>query len=75
MKLRWQGFHGPIAAPIERYLTLKRALGCRFRTEERALQLLDRFSHRARNQNDRRNRARIDRGFSRLTTSTAAEKL
>jgi site-specific recombinase XerD len=43
MKLRWQGFQGPIAAPIERYLTLKRALGCRFRTEERALQLLDRF--------------------------------
>ena len=43
MKLRWQGFHGPMAAPIERYLTQKRALGCRFHTEEKALQLLDRF--------------------------------
>jgi integrase len=43
MKLRWQGFQGPIATPIERYLTHKRALGCRFHTEERALRLLDRF--------------------------------
>jgi integrase len=43
MKPRWQGFQGPIAAPIERYLKQKRALGCRFHTEERALQLLDRF--------------------------------
>jgi site-specific recombinase XerD len=43
MKLRWQGFHGPISAPIECYLAHKRALGCRFHTEERALQLLDRF--------------------------------
>jgi site-specific recombinase XerD len=43
MNLRWQGFCGPIAAPIERYLRHKRALGCRFHTEERALRLLDRF--------------------------------
>jgi site-specific recombinase XerD len=43
MKLRWQGFHGPMAVPIERYLTQKRALGCRFHTEEKALRLLDRF--------------------------------
>jgi site-specific recombinase XerC len=43
MRLRWQGFHGPMAAPIERYLAHKRALGCRFHTEEKALRLLDRF--------------------------------
>jgi len=43
MNLCWQGFCGPIAAPIERYLRHKRALGCRFHTEERALRLLDRF--------------------------------
>jgi site-specific recombinase XerD len=43
MRPRWKGFHGPIAAPIQRYLAQKRALGCRFRTEERALRLFDRF--------------------------------
>jgi len=43
MKPRWEGFHGPIAGPIERYLAHKRVLGCRFHTEERALRLLDRF--------------------------------
>jgi site-specific recombinase XerD len=43
MKRRWDGFQGPIAVPIERYLAQKRALGCRFRTEDRALRLLDRF--------------------------------
>jgi site-specific recombinase XerD len=43
MKPLWQGFQGPIAVPIERYLAQKRALGCRFSTEERALRLLDRF--------------------------------
>jgi len=43
MKPRWEGFRSPIAAGIERYLAHKRALGCRFRTEEKALCLLDRF--------------------------------
>jgi site-specific recombinase XerD len=43
MKPHWEGFRGPIAAGIERYLAHKRALGCRFRTEEKALCLLDRF--------------------------------
>jgi hypothetical protein len=43
MKRRWEGFQGPMAASIERYLAHKRALGCRFRTEDRALRLLDRF--------------------------------
>ena len=43
MKPRWEGFRSPIAAAIERYLAHKRALGCRFRTEEKALCLLDRF--------------------------------
>jgi site-specific recombinase XerD len=43
MKPHWERFRGPIAAGIERYLAYKRALGCRFRTEEKALWLLDRF--------------------------------
>jgi integrase len=43
MKPQWRGFRSPIAAGIERYLAHKRALGCRFRTEEKALCLLDRF--------------------------------
>jgi site-specific recombinase XerD len=43
MKPHWEGFRGPIAAGIERFLAHKRALGCRFRTEEKALCLLDRF--------------------------------
>src|ERR1700732_1627080 len=43
MRPRWEGFHGPIAVPIERYLAHKRVLGCRFHTQERALRLLDRF--------------------------------
>ena len=43
MRPRWEGFRGPIAAGIERYLAHKRALGCRFHTEEKALCLLDRF--------------------------------
>jgi site-specific recombinase XerD len=43
MRRRWQGFHSPMAASIERYLAQKRALGCRFRTEEGALRLFDRF--------------------------------
>ena len=43
MKPHWSGFRSSIAAGIERYLAHKRALGCRFRTEEKALWLLDRF--------------------------------
>jgi site-specific recombinase XerD len=43
MKPQCRGFRSPVAAGIERYLAHKRALGCRFRTEEKALCLLDRF--------------------------------
>lgn len=43
MNPRGERFCGPIAAAIERFLIHKRALGCRFDTEEKALRLLDRF--------------------------------
>jgi len=43
MRARWSGFRSPVAGEIERYLTQKRALGRRFRSEERELRLLDRF--------------------------------
>lgn len=43
MRPRWEGFRGPIAEPIERYLAHKRSLGCSFRTEERGPRLLGRF--------------------------------
>lgn len=36
-------FHSPLAAPIRRFVAHKRALNCRFDTEERALCLLDRY--------------------------------
>jgi site-specific recombinase XerD len=39
----WAGFRSPLASHIEAFLTFKRALGCLFRVEERALRLLDRF--------------------------------
>lgn len=43
MRPRWDGFRSAAAAEIERYIGQKRALGRRFRNEERALSLLDRF--------------------------------
>jgi integrase len=43
MKTAWMGFHSPLAHHIEQYLAIKRALGCRFATEDRMLRLLDRF--------------------------------
>jgi integrase len=39
----WQRFESVLADPINRYLALKRSMGCRFNTEDRALRLLDRF--------------------------------
>jgi site-specific recombinase XerD len=39
----WAGFRSPLASHIEAFLSFKRALGCLFRVEERALRLLDRF--------------------------------
>jgi len=43
MKAVWNGFHSPLAAHIEQYLSTKRALGCKFASEDRMLRLLDRF--------------------------------
>ncbi|MFQ5859619.1 MAG: tyrosine-type recombinase/integrase [Anaerolineae bacterium] len=43
MRARWKGFESPLSDGIERFLTHKRALGRKFRTEEAALRLWDRF--------------------------------
>lgn len=43
MRAAWQGFHSPLAGHIEQYLATKRALGCKFASEDRMLRLLDRF--------------------------------
>jgi len=43
MNSRWKGFESPLAQEIERFLKHKRAIGCRFQTEEWTLRLLDRF--------------------------------
>lgn len=43
MTAAWAGFRSALASHIEAFLAFKRALGCLFRVEERALRLLDRF--------------------------------
>jgi integrase len=43
MKPTWAGFQSPLARQIQQYLATKRALGCKFDSEERTLRLLDRF--------------------------------
>lgn len=43
MRAAWNGFHSPLAGHIEQFLATKRALGCKFATEDRMLRLLDRF--------------------------------
>ena len=43
MRTAWDGFHSPLAGQIEQYLATKRALGCKFASEDRMLRLLDRF--------------------------------
>ena len=40
---RWNDFQSPLAEGIKAYLTSKRALGKRFKTEEEMLRLLDRY--------------------------------
>ena len=35
----WQRFESVLADPITRYLAVKRSMGCRFNTEDRALRL------------------------------------
>jgi len=39
----WQRFESVLSDPINRYLALKRSMGCRFNTEDRALRVFDRF--------------------------------
>lgn len=43
MTAAWIGFRSPLSGHMERYLATKRALGCRFHSEDRTLRLLDRF--------------------------------
>ena len=43
MNATWNGFSSVLSGHIERFITHKRALGQRFRVEEYALRLLDRF--------------------------------
>jgi site-specific recombinase XerD len=43
VKSTWKGFSSVLAGHIERFLAYKRAMGQRFRVEEYALRLLDRF--------------------------------
>jgi site-specific recombinase XerD len=43
MTVHWNGFHSPLAPHIEQYLRTKRAMGCKFASEDRQLRLLDRF--------------------------------
>ena len=43
MRTAWNGFRSPLAGHIEQYLATKRALGCKFASEDRMLRLLDRF--------------------------------
>ncbi|MEO8299418.1 MAG: tyrosine-type recombinase/integrase [Burkholderiales bacterium] len=43
MRAAWIGFRSPLAARIEQYLRAKRAIGCKFASEDRSLRLLDRY--------------------------------
>src|SRR5215472_1649147 len=43
MKSKWTGFHSPPDTGLQAFLDHKRALGCRFQTEEMTLRLFDRF--------------------------------
>jgi len=43
MNSQWTGFRSPLGPGIEAFLAHRRAFGCRLRTEEMTLRLLDRF--------------------------------
>ena len=43
MKAAWSGFQSPLAGDIRRNLGAKRAMGCRFASEDRTLRLLYRY--------------------------------
>ena len=57
MRSAWTGFRSPLAHHIEQFVAIKRALGCRFASEDRTLRLLDRFL--------------VDRGLTTLDDVTA----
>jgi site-specific recombinase XerD len=59
MKSTWEGFRSAAAEGIECYLAHKRALGRRFRNEEMALRMLDRFL--------------VDRGVTSIEAVTAEQ--
>ncbi len=41
MRTLWSGYHSVLAGDIEQYIAAKRALGCTFASEDRALRLFD----------------------------------
>ncbi len=43
MKILWSGYHSILADNIQNYLAVKRALGCKFDSEDRTLRLFDRW--------------------------------
>lgn len=43
MRTLWSGYRSALAGHIEHYLATKRALGCKFATEDRTLRLFDRW--------------------------------
>ena len=43
MNASWTGYGSLLSIHIEHYLATKRALGCKFNTEDRTLRLLDRW--------------------------------
>ena len=57
MRSAWTGFRSPLSHHIEQFVAVKRALGCRFASEDRTLRLLDRFL--------------VDRGLTTLDDITA----
>lgn len=75
MRSAWTGFRSPLAHHIEQFVAIKRALGCRFASEDRTLRLLDRFLVDRRRDDPRRRHGRPDRPVSRVTTETRAERL
>jgi len=43
MRTLWSGYHSVLACQIQQYLATKRALGCKFDSEDRTLRLFDRW--------------------------------
>jgi hypothetical protein len=75
MRSAWTGFRSPLSHYISQFVAVKRALGCRFASEDRTLRLLDRFPRRSWPDDPRRHHGRRDRPVSRIATETRAERL